>query len=114
MASKSASLVSLRSVKAHILEATAQNEEARRGARCDSIADRAAKDARERHPVPPVWLAGKIAREVQDVRDDLLLAARIVQLWPRVSKEALKAARPPNRGRGRRTRQCGHAWVHNG
>jgi hypothetical protein len=114
LAYKSASLVTLRWVKGHVLEAAAQGEQARRDAKGNGIADKAANEARARHPAPTVWLAGKVAREVQDVRDVMLHAARILPLWPRVSKEELKAARPPRRRRGPRIPQCGHVWVHNG
>ena len=53
----------------------------------NGIADAEANIARERHPQPPSWLAGKVAREVADAQEVILHAARVLPLWPRVSNQ---------------------------
>ena len=114
LAYPSASLVSLRWIKGHVEESAAVGERAKADAKGNGIADAEANVARDRHPQPPSWLAGKVAREVSDAQEVILYAARVLPLWPRPAKEELKAARPSRVARGRRNVERGHVWLHLG
>jgi hypothetical protein len=100
----SAALVSLRWVKGHVCEDAAKG---------NGLGDSEADRAMARHPQPPDWLRARVDREVRDAQAVILHAASILPLWPKASKEELKAARPADAGRGRtrRTIERAHQWI---
>ena len=116
LAHESASHVSLRWIKGHVEEDAATGDDAQRDARGNGIAETLANEGRARHSEPPMWLTGKVAREAADAQAVILHAAKILYLWPRVSKDELRAARPQGSGRRRCRRSADrpHEWVSHG
>ena len=111
LANGSAALVKLRWIRGHLEEEAAIKEQAKHDARGKKIAGSQANVSRERHPQAPTWLQARVARKVEHVNDVLLHAARVLTLWPRATKEKLKAVRPTAGRRGRRVPVLGHHWV---
>lgn len=111
LAHDTASLVTLKWIMGHVDETSAVEERKRRDARGNSAADATAKEGRVRHHAAPQWLEAKVCGDVADVQAVVLVAAEVLPLWPRASKEELKVARPRRPATLRKAAELPHDWA---